>query len=75
MDDYFQKTTHCAEHRVVKDNGDYYLSISGSDTDGFQIMYYRKLGWDSVTSLNKVDVVANISELTDLLSNIGRYRP
>lgn len=36
--------------RKVTDKGDYYFSISGSKSDGFAVHYYRKLGWDSVTS-------------------------
>lgn len=52
----------------VTDNGDYYFSISGSKSDGFTIRWFRKIGWDSVTSEFKQKDIS-LEELIEFLSN------
>lgn len=49
-------------------NGDYYLVIAGSLTDGFSVHYYRKLGFDSVTNEFK-SIRVSYEELIELLNN------
>lgn len=64
---YYEKMKISDTDPTVTNNGDYYFSISGSITEGWQIHYYRKLGWDSVTTLMNTKIVTH-EELIIFLS-------
>ncbi len=53
---------------LVTENGDIYFSIAGSMSDGFMVSHFKKLGWDSVTTLHKTDVFT-LNGLIEFLSN------
>lgn len=70
-----EKVVDINDDKVVTDNGDYYFSINGSYTEGFTVQYYRKIGWNSVTSEYKTLNLTHV-ELVEFLNdrdNLMRY--
>lgn len=66
--EYYNTITLFRKRSRVKNNGDYYFSISGSFTEGRMVSYYRKIGFDSVTTEHKVITLTN-EELVSFLSD------
>lgn len=63
-----------SKHRVT-DNGDWYFSIAGSQSDGWQVHRYKKLGWDSVTYAEKTFVFSHPELLEFLAASVNHIEP